>query len=144
MDRFLISIDDKFNTEDYIRTEVDRGKGYTSIYYGYYINGFNTNIGYRAAIEDNKLVYVSKQGSYDDIDDDILNKAVVVTEKIENEAKELAVKYLPGEYTVMEQSIRKEIINSKYCLVVSTIYVEGNVIGGIYSEGNVSEYIYEL
>lgn len=42
LDRFLISIDNNFNTENYVRADIDRGNENISVYYDYYINGFNT------------------------------------------------------------------------------------------------------
>ncbi|MPN58619.1 hypothetical protein SDC9_206326 [bioreactor metagenome] len=61
LEEYLTSIDDNFNIKDYVRTEIDREDGTMEVFYNYFVNSFNTNIGYFAIIEDNELKYVSRK-----------------------------------------------------------------------------------
>ena len=130
-----------FNPDDYERiikpVHTDDESTYR-VYYEKYINGFDTNTGFYAVIENNELYYLKERTT--DYDLDLLaKKPVNLTDDIIERAKQLAASQIPDKCYMTEQKVNKWIIDGEYCLSISTAYM--SEYG---TESCVKEYIYKL
>ena len=130
-----------FNPDDYERiikpVHTDDESTYR-VYYEKYINGFDTNTGFYAVIENNELYYLTERTT--DYDLDLLaTKTVNLTDEIIERAKQLAASQFSDKCYIINQKVDKVIIDGEYCLIISTTY--GSGYG---TEISVREYIYKL
>ena len=130
-----------FNPDDYERiikpVHTDDESTYR-VYYERYINGFDTNTGFYAVIENNELYYLTERTT--DYDLDLLaTKPVNLTDDIIEKAKQIAASQIPDKCYMTEQKVHKWIIDGEYCLSISTTYM--SEYG---TESCVKEYIYKL
>ena len=130
-----------FNPDDYeriIKPVYTDAEDTYRVYYERYINGFDTNTGFYAVIENNELYYLTERTT--DYDLDLLaTKTVNLTDDIIKKAKQLAASQIPDKCYMTEQKVHKWIIDGEYCLNISTAYM--SEYG---TEISVREYIYKL
>lgn len=113
-----------FNPDDYERiikpVHTDDESTYR-VYYERYINGFDTNTGFYAVIENNELYYLTERTT--DYDLDLLaTKTVNLTDDVIEEAKQIAANQIEDRYYITDQTVDKMIIDGMYSLVVNTTY----------------------
>ena len=113
-----------FNPDDYERiikpVHTDDESTYR-VYYEKYINGFDTNTGFYAVIENNELYYLTERTT--DYDLDLLaTKTVNLTDDVIEEAKQIAANQIEDRYYITDQTVDKMIIDGMYSLVVNTTY----------------------
>ena len=113
-----------FNPDDYERiikpVHTDDENTYR-VYYERYINGFDTNTGFYAVIENNELYYLTERTT--DYDLDLLaTKTVNLTDDVIEEAKQIAANQIEDRYYITDQTVDKMIIDGMYSLVVNTTY----------------------
>ena len=130
-----------FNPDDYERiikpVHTDDESTYR-VYYERYINGFDTNTGFYAVIENNELYYLKERTT--DYDLDLLaKKPVNLTDDIIERAKQIAASQFSDKCYIIDQKVDKVIVDGEYCLIISTTY--GSGYG---TEISVREYIYKL
>ena len=130
-----------FNPDDYeriIKPVYTDAKDTYRVYYEKYINGFDTNTGFYAVIENNELYYLKERTT--DYDLDLLaKKPINLTDDIIEKAKQLAASQIPDKCYMTEQKVHKWIIDGEYCLSISTTYM--SEYG---TESCVKEYVYKL
>lgn len=130
-----------FNPDDYeriIKPVYTDDESTYRVYYEKYINGFDTNTGFYAVIENNELYYLTERTT--DYDLDLLaKKPVNLTDDIIEKAKQIAASQFSDKCYIIDQKVDKVIVDGEYCLIISTTY--GSGYG---TEISVREYIYKL
>ena len=113
-----------FNPDDYETMIVPvntNDKNTYRVYYERCINGFDTNTGFYAVIENNELYYLTERTT--DYDLDLLaTKTVNLTDDVIEEAKQIAANQIEDRYYITDQTVDKMIIDGMYSLVVNTTY----------------------
>ena len=133
---FVLEQDKCCNAEDFDIKVHQVSDDLYNVRFTLYVDGFRTDYGYMATVENNEVTYIAKFGQDQETETNRRTAAISVSETDIELAKEKAALDLPEDVQLESQTTENVIDNGEYFVFVTSVYSYDN--GG--EDSNVYQY----
>lgn len=133
---FVLEQDKRYSADDYNIKVHQVSDDLYNVRFTLYVDGFRTDYGYMATVENNEVTYIAKFGQDQETETNRRTAAISVSETDIELAKEKAALDLPEDVQLESQTTENVIDNGEYFVFVTSVYSYDN--GG--EDSNVYQY----